>query len=491
MNAAPIAVSVAIFIATILATFVVSILGGRHARQLEASGLASQKLNKWFVGLSAGATANSGFVVTGAVGLGYSQGMQWVLLPLAWLLGDVVFWTLFPGRLNAAGAAAKASTLTDLVVFRIRGPYRRALKLAIALIVLACLSGYVAAQWLAGQKFLRGAFDFGSGTSLTLFATLIVCYTAVGGFRGSVYADTLQALIRIAGTGIAFSAVVGAATSDWAVFQSRMQAMGPEFLRIAPQGSILAVLGFVVGFAAAALGFGLGQPQMVTRYLAGKSPNETQAAWWIYLGFVQFTWIAMTLFGVTLRGVMPELSDPELGLSLFFRSSMGPVWTGLIVADIFATIAATSNSLLVAMSQTVEFDLVGSIPRRANDDSGTARSRTKTRTWLITAVIGIATMGLSLVLNATVVSLALASVSLMGAALAPAVMIRVLGWRHTPSSLLASIFAGLGTATLWRFFGWPSALNEAAVGLAIGLAVNIVFSRKPKASISSLEEAKS
>lgn len=60
----------------------------------------------------------------------------------------------------------------------------------------------------------------------------------------------------------------------------------------------------------------------------------------------------MTLFGVLLRGVMPGISDPEAGLSVFFTSNLGPIVTG-IVADIFATIAATSNSLLVAMVQAV------------------------------------------------------------------------------------------------------------------------------------------
>ena len=66
------------------------------------------------VGLSAGATANSGFVVTGAVGLGYTMGAQWLVLPLAWLLGDVVFWSIFPNRINEVGRTASASTLLRL-----------------------------------------------------------------------------------------------------------------------------------------------------------------------------------------------------------------------------------------------------------------------------------------------------------------------------------------------------------------------------------------
>src|SRR5205085_3741281 len=83
---------IAIFIVTLLATFGFAYLGRRHSTAAAESVLSEQKLNRWLVGLSAGATANSGFVVTGAVGLGYAYGLQWLMLPLSWLLGDAIFW---------------------------------------------------------------------------------------------------------------------------------------------------------------------------------------------------------------------------------------------------------------------------------------------------------------------------------------------------------------------------------------------------------------
>lgn len=73
--------SVLIFLFTLAATFFVSFLGRAHARKLNSNALADQKLSKWLVGLSAGATGNSAFIVTGAVGLGYTLGMPSLLLP--------------------------------------------------------------------------------------------------------------------------------------------------------------------------------------------------------------------------------------------------------------------------------------------------------------------------------------------------------------------------------------------------------------------------
>ena len=453
--------SVLIFLFTLAATFFVSFLGRAHARKLNSNALADQKLSKWLVGLSAGATGNSAFIVTGAVGLGYTLGMPSLLLPFGWLFGDIAFWTFFPDKINRLGAETKAATLTDVIVSGLAPSMRRRIKLLAGTLILLCLTGYICGQWIAGQKFLEGAFGFPHLLSLVLFAALIVLYTGIGGFRGSVYADTLQAVIRIFGTSLALAAVIFVATRHPAAFWQNTAQASPTFFNLMPHGVLAATI-FMSGFAAAAFGFGLGQPQMTSRYLAGRSPRETRSAWWIFIGFIQFTWIAMTMFGIVLRGIMPAIADPEAGLSLFFRTDMGPILTGLIVADIFATIAATSNSLLVAMAQTVKFDLIAMVTRRGPP------------LWPIVLVLGIASMAISAKLDRSVVTLVLSSISLLGAALAPAVMIRVLGWRRTGGSVIAAIIIGFITAALWKFFGLGAVLNEAAPGIAAGLAGNFV-----------------
>jgi Na+/proline symporter len=270
------------------------------------------------------------------------------------------------------------------------------------------------------------------------------------------------------GTLIAVIALWVVASRNEAAFWANLQGAGPEFLRLIPANGLLAALASSAGFAAAALGFGLGQPQMVTRYLAGASPRETQQAWWIYMLFVQSTWLAMTAFGIALRGVMPGLADPEMGLSVFHREMTGPIVTGIITADIFATIAATSNSILVAMAQTVAVDL-----RHSRVASATGHRDL----WLPIAILGAGTMILSLSLHSSVKDLALSSVGILGAGLAPAMIIRVLQWRHTPMALLCTVLGGFATATLWKYCGYNDVINEAAPGIIVGLAVNALIAR--------------
>jgi sodium/proline symporter len=454
-----------VFFITILATYAAAFLARAHGRHGggEEDELAGLKLNRWLVGLSAATTANSGFIVTAAVGLGYLYGMQWVLLPLSWMVGDLVFWKYFPYRINEFGRTKGVSTMSELLCADIQGttgaPF---LSKLCAVLIVVCLAGYTAAQWLAGEKFLAGAFGYSGTGALVLFAILIIAYSSIGGFRGSVYTDTLQAVIRIVGTLIALAAIWHSA-NELPDFRHNIAAAGDQFLNPFGMGGPLAVIGFILGFAAAAVGFGLGQPQILTRYLAGKDPQETQDAKWIYIWFVQFTWIAMTVFGVALRGVMPGLEDPEAGLSTFFQSKVNAVATGIIVADVFATIASTSNGILISMAQSVKFDLLGQ--RR---DIGFSR----VPIWAITVFLGLITMLMTSVIEGSVVTLALSSVSLMGAGLAGAVMVKLLGWRHTAISLLCSVVTGVVAAIVWKLAGLSSLINESGVGMAFALLAN-------------------
>ena len=463
------ALAALVFALTLFATFVAAWLGRKHSGSSSHEGLSDEKLNRWLVGLSAGAAANSGFIVTGAVGLGYMGGTRWLLMPLGWLIGDLIYWHFFPARLNAFGRTSQATTLSQLLSHGLSGKTAKLLGMLCAAIVLVCLCGYISAQWLAGQKFLAGAFGVSGVFALILFAILIIVYTSIGGFRGSVYVDSMQAVIRIIGTALAVVVIVWFAQST-PDFSANIAAAGPGFLNpLADLGTVPflgLVAGTFAGYAAAAIGFGLGQPHLVSRYLAGASPAETQAAKWIFIGFVQFTWLSMTLFGVYLRGIMPGLEDPETGLSAFFEAKVHPVLTGIIIADVFATIAATSNALLVAMSQAVIHDLA---PRR--------RDGKPISLALVCAVMGGVTMAISLLVNDSVTSLALGSISLLGAGLAPAVMAKIMGWRHSSVSLLCAVVAGIATALAWKALGFADALNEALPGILVGMAVNAAVAR--------------
>ena len=336
--------------------------------------------------------------------------------------------------------------------------------IASSLLVVLCLGGYTMAQWVAGQKFLSGAFGLSGRGTLMLFAVLIVAYSSLGRFRGSVYVDTFQAITRLLGTLTAFGAVCWFVATDTAAFTANIREVGEGFFDLCGGGTIVSALGIILGYAAAALGFGLGQPQVTSRYLAARSPREAQAAKWIYIAYVQFTWATMTVFGVLLRGVMPDIVDPEKGLTVFVSATLPPLVVGFVVADIFGAIASTANSLLVAMAQATR-DLFGE----------TRGGRIPL--WLILSGLGLATMLAAVMVDgrATVFELAISSISLMASGLAPAVAIKVLRWPHSAFSVTATVFVGSVAALAWKIAGLSGTVNEAAIGITFGFLTNFLL----------------
>lgn len=460
-------ITICVFIASLALTFGVVFLARlRNKESHSEDDLAGRKLNRWMVGLSAATTGNSGFIVTGAVGLGYAYGVHWLLLPLSWLLGDLIFWKIFPERLNTLSRKAKATTLSEVLTFDLQGNAAKLISIIVSILLITFLATYTSAQWLAGKKFLSGVFALDDFTALLLFSATIVAYTTIGGFRGSVYADVLQSFIRLIGTILALGAVIWFAVTNSAMFTANIHAAGPDFLSFFGNGSILSILGFIGGFALAAIGFGLGQPQIVTRYMAGSSPEETKSAWWIYIGFLQFTWISMTVFGIFLRGVMPDLADPETGLSHFFQQNIGAIATGIIFADIYATIASTSNGIIVAIAQTLQRDILVKVFRM--------KEANFSHNSVVIFILGVITILLSFVLPGNVFSIAIDSIAKIGAGIAGPMFIKTLGWRHTANSLLFSILSGIGAAYLWSHAGLGSAFNEAGIGIICSLLVNWV-----------------
>lgn len=430
--------------------------------------VAGRRLNKYLVGISAAATGNSGFIMTGMVGLGYLGGTMWLFLPVSWLIGDILFWKIFPMRINDLARKNRSFTLTEMLAHTATGRIKTAI-IALTSVIIFVLTGiYTASQWLAGGKVLSVFLDLSLDAGIVVTGAIVIAYCAIGGLRSSVNTDVFQAALVVTVTVMALIAVTSNYES-WGVIADRLRAVDPALVNPFAKFTAISFAGFVLGFAAASLGFSLGQPQVIVRYFAGLTPEETRAAWWIYIGYLHFTWVGMTLFGILVRGIMPGLSDGEIALAAFFNSGFPPIISGIVLAGIFACIASTADSVLLAVTNVITHDLPVLF--------GFKRLETRFTLLLATVFVGTATILIAIFVDGSVFQISLFAISLVGASLAPAVMIRLLGWHCTPLSIFLTIALGFVAALIWRVAGYNNVLNEAAIGIATGLLVNFGFSR--------------
>src|SRR3990170_6395526 len=155
-----------LFILFIIILIIIGIIANKHSTADENDYiLANRSLNKYLVGLSAAATGNSGFIMTGAVGLGFTFGLTWVFLPIAWLIGDLVYWSYFPGKLNEFSNKSNSRTISEMLSFFNHNGRKKSTIIISSLILFVILSAYTASQYIAASKtfniFFNIDFDFG------------------------------------------------------------------------------------------------------------------------------------------------------------------------------------------------------------------------------------------------------------------------------------------------------------------------------------------
>jgi len=81
-----IAASFVFFLALFLSVGLAARLHSRHSHRDYL--LSNQETAPWLVGLSAGATCNSGFMFTGLIGFAYLVGWPTIWLVMGWTVGD-------------------------------------------------------------------------------------------------------------------------------------------------------------------------------------------------------------------------------------------------------------------------------------------------------------------------------------------------------------------------------------------------------------------
>ncbi|MEX0813575.1 MAG: hypothetical protein WD048_15260 [Chitinophagales bacterium] len=457
-------------------SIVLIIVGTLAARSVDENNNESYFVNnrqfgKYLVAISAAITGNTGFIITGAVALGYMFGLSALVLPLSWLLGDILYWQVFPDKLNLIsrknGGHTIASYLSnDLIKARV-------LRIFVIIIVTSAIAFYTAMQWIAAGITFATFFDVSSikfGILISGFVVLL--YSFKGGLKASVYTDIFQAVFV---TVLIFVIFIKAYTlhGSFANFINESNKVSVGYMQIRTNYTTFSLMGFVLGWAFASIGFGLSQPQVIIRYFAGKSPAIVKKGMFTYLFFLQFTWLGLTFFGVFVRTLLPELSgsylEAQTALPEFARQNFSEFTAAIIITGMFAVISSTADSFLISTSNSIKVDLF---------------PKSKLSNAYITLILGVLTVGIALLIpNPSVEKIARNIVTLLAGMIGPAMLIKTLKFKHNQSSLVISIIISTAFSFVWwitvdklgdKYFGdsfWTS-LTPTAGAFLIGIIVN-------------------
>jgi len=358
--------------------------------------LAGRSLGPWTAALSASASAESGWVTMGLVGLAFASGMQAYWLIPGVCLGYLFNWFILAARLRDHSSNLGALTLPDLFA-RHYGERQPILRILSVVVIMVAMLLYVAAQFAAAGK----AFDFALADradywhGVLIGSGIVLVYTVLGGFRAVCWTDFVQALIMI-GALVGFPLYIMATQGGYGFMLEHFRAAdaaaggvagGTNLVSLLPQKTGLALIGFLLGSSALGVNFGYpGQPHILVRYMGMRDRREYKVA-----GAIALAWMFMVLWGAVTIGLLaralaesggvgtewatPILADlandkPVLNETALLAAAahmLPGVMAGLVLAAVLAAICSTADSQLVVAASAAANDLR---PRRTGSAGG-------------------------------------------------------------------------------------------------------------------------
>lgn len=443
-----IAINFWIYTAAIVA---VGVYSARFSRKTEADFfLADRGLGAWVAALSSSASAESGWVTLGLVGMAYQTGVGAVWIIAGTFAAFLFNWFVLAWPLRSAAAAHDALTLPDVLAAPFRGPSALLIRLVGALIILTMLTAYVAAQLNAAGKTFNGIFGWDYLWGVLVGSAIVLVYTTTGGFRAIAWTDAVQAtfmIVAMAVLPVILIWKIGGVGVFWAKLVA--DSAGPRLTDPVAGKTGLAAIGFLALWLGIPLG-NPGQPHVLVRLVAIKDRKAV-----IRGGMIASTWVLVLFSGAVALGMaarvyLGHLDDPEQTLPILAGdSNVVPGFLGgMIVAAMMAAICSTADSQLLVSASAVSHDLyVRILGRRPT----LRRKRILDRA----AVLAVGTVATIIAAGEVrsvfrfVIDYAWAG---LGAAFGPA-LIMSLFWRRTTGwGILAGMLTGVTTAILWRQF---------------------------------------
>lgn len=328
--------------------------GGSGSAYMEEYMTGGRSTGGFVLAMTLVATYLSAGSFIGGPGTAYTHGLAWVFLAMSQI--PTGYYTLM--ALGKKFAIISRKTGANSISDFLRARYESNAVLIIAsLSIIFFLIAAMAAQLIGASRLLQGSTGLDYKLALLFFAATVVVHTAIGGFRGVVFNDTLQGVVMTFSTLALFVAIVVKGGGIANIVQD-MKAVNPGM--ISPYGvkegfmTVPWVSSFwvLVGFAV------IGLPAVAQRAMSYKNSKSLHA------GILYGTAVSLVLllgmhlvgaFGVT---QVSGIASGDLVIPTLIRSLFHPVLAGIILAGPLAAVMSTVDSQLLVVVAAIVNDLL-------------------------------------------------------------------------------------------------------------------------------------
>ncbi|WP_080795481.1 sodium/proline symporter PutP [Corynebacterium pacaense] len=445
--------------------------------------LAGRGLNPFVAAMSAGASDMSGWLLMGLPGALYVSGMSELWIAIGLTIGAWANWMWTAPRLRSYTEVSKNSiTLPSFFENRLRDR-SRALRVISALIIIFFFTFYISSGMVAGGVYWESTFGGDYLTGMLVVAGVTVLYTFIGGFLAVSYTDVVQGSLMffslIIVPLVAYFTLANpsdiwsfASTHDYGPYTDGVG--NPTYFSLISGVSVAAIIGNL------AWGFGyFGQPHIVVRFMALRSPTEAKQG-----RRIGISWMLLCLIGATFTALISTVffaQNPQFSItdtrsyeSIFLdlaRTLFHPLIAGLILTAVLAAIMSTmSSQLLVTASSLVE-DLLKIVKR-----DGLSEKALLNLSRLAVIVLSIIAAAMAVSPSDSILNLVGFAWAGFGSAFGP-IIIAMLYWKRLNSAgAIAGMVTGAVVSIAWGMSPLGDWLYEIVPGVLSATIAMVVVS---------------
>jgi sodium/proline symporter len=347
-------------VAYLVVMIVVGVVSSRYMRTLDDYIHAGPRLGPWVAAISERASGESAWFLLGLPAAAYGAGFReyWDVVGIAG--GILASWTFIAMPLRRETARLGALTLPDYFELRFKDK-TRLLRIVSMIVILFFYTVYVAAQLVGASKIFQSILGLPEGSGqficLAIGLVIVVAYTIMGGFLAVAWTDLIQGLLM---TAVAVVLPIAGLIhiGGFSALTEAVAVRGPEYMTVTAglTGSAF-FFGVVVGGLSWGFGY-LGQPHLLTRYMAIRKTKDLRQGGLIAMGWTLISYWGAPMIGIVGLGVLgPGLADPDLVMPTLAVQLL-PGWlAGIMIAGATAAMMSTADSQLLVASSTLVEDI--------------------------------------------------------------------------------------------------------------------------------------
>lgn len=325
-----------IMILGILATVFVGLWTSRKVTNTGEFFLAGRAAPLLFLAGTLAATEIHPGTVVGQASRGFDLGLYGLWWPIIFGL-SLVFYAM---TLADKYARLRETTVADFMRARF-GDWAGGL---VSLILIVTMSVLLGVYLFGTQLVLNLALGWEMWMTTAILFTLAVLYTVTGGFRASLFADTLNAGMLLVGLISAFIFawfLAGGFSRFGEVFPPEKLSLMPLSPEVLPELSYLIIIGYLINQC----GVWAGAPWYAQRMFAAKDRPTAYRAFWINVVIVTFVYTIGQLTAAFVRVAYPDI-QPDMAIPYALVMIAPPFFTGLALAGMVAVYMSTVSSIL-------------------------------------------------------------------------------------------------------------------------------------------------